>query len=160
MLFADAVARIDRALRNIDHRVARADAGNPDHSNRLAGGNAGRQRRPDSAWGKLRNARWHFRRQTLIRVLGIDREDRELTRLAAALDAVARIDRATAPAAAGKPLVRMAREPAPRARRPVADVRRATAARNAVSWVNAFIDAVIGIDGASCMIKMNGGNPD
>jgi hypothetical protein len=42
LLFADAIARIDRALRNIDHRVARANAGNINDGDRLAGRNAGR----------------------------------------------------------------------------------------------------------------------
>lgn len=160
LAFIDAIVRIDRplgplgALRNIDHRPARADAGNVDDRNCLAGRNARRQRRPDGARRQLRNARRHRRRQALIRVFRIDRPD---GRLAAAalrpLDAIARIDRATAPTR------KVTRALGTLGTIPPAFGTTAPTGKP-LSGASAFIDSIVGIDGASRVIEMNWCNPN
>jgi hypothetical protein len=161
LAFIDAIIRIDRplrplgTLRNIDHRPARADAGNIDHRERLAGRNAGRQRRPDGARRQLWKARRHLGRQALIGSLGIDRVDgKPLIGTPAPFlwNAPAGIDR-RATAITGQMT---------RALGTIPPAFGATAAPTGkpLAGTSAFIDAVVRIDRASRVIEVNWCNPN
>jgi hypothetical protein len=156
LAFIHAIVRIDwplGALRNIDHRPARADARNIDHRNRLAGRNARRQWRPDSARRQLRKARRHHRGQPLIGVVRIDRIDGKplIGMPLRPLDAIAGIDRAT-PAPTGQMT---------RALGTIPSAFGTTAPTGKpLTGASAFIDAVVRIDRASRVIEMNWCNPN
>ena len=155
LAFIHAIVRIDwplRALRNIDHRPARADARNIDHRNRLAGRNARRQWRPDSARRQFRKARRHHRGQTLIGVVRIDRIDGKPLIGMPLLYAPTRIDRASAAAPTGQMT---------RALGTIPSAFGTTAPTGKpLTGASAFIDAVVRIDGASRMIEVNWCNPN
>jgi hypothetical protein len=149
-------------LRNIEHSPPRADAGNIDHRKRLAGRNAGRQRRPDGARRQLWNARRHFRRQ-LLRMIWVDRVDGE----PAFIHSIARID--AAPTGTRRKMARtFTAAPAPAGIDRTARTTRQMARTLWKTWetgqplirVPAFAYAIIGIDGASPMIKVNWCNPN
>jgi hypothetical protein len=106
MLFANAVIRIDRMFRYVDHEVVHLlVASAADHcgqNQRLAFRNAREiQRRPHCARGRIdrRQRLTGDRRQPDVGVLGIERPDRQLARILAAafFDPITRISRAAGP---------------------------------------------------------------
>jgi hypothetical protein len=169
VLLANAIVRIGRPLRphrNIDHRPPRADARNKDHRERLARRDARRQRRPDGARRQLWKTGRNLRRQALIGTLWIDRVDRELTRFGAFIYAITRI--ATAPTAprTRRTIARMlAAAPTParidRTARTTGQMAGTlgTAGKPAADF-SAFVNAIVGVDRAPRVIKVNWLKPD